>query len=125
MKINEIVNAGRPLIDIVKLCYAADKPLLVIGRHGVGKSEVMEASANEMNIDYICRDLSLMEPPDLVGMPRKWSHKVLAPTFCPRWERFVGLRGTQSLRALHVRTVPATAPARCLNDYKLPMDGYP
>src|SRR5260370_27159820 len=65
-----VIKAGRPLIEIVKLCYHAKLPLLVIGSHGIGKSGLFETAANELEIKHICRDLSLMEPTDLVGLPK-------------------------------------------------------
>ena len=58
------IKAGKPLIDLVKFCYTANLPLLLAGRHGVGKSVLLEQAARELGIGYICRDLSLMEPPD-------------------------------------------------------------
>ncbi|MBY0524875.1 MAG: hypothetical protein K2R98_15835 [Gemmataceae bacterium] len=64
------IKIGRPFVDFVKLCYAAKQPALVIGRHGVGKSQSLETAAKEPGINFISRDLSLMEPPDLVGLPR-------------------------------------------------------
>ena len=47
------INAGRPLIDLVKLCYAANLPLMVEGRHGVGKSVLLAQAAADLGIDYL------------------------------------------------------------------------
>ena len=128
MKTQNVVKAGRPLIDVAKLCYAANKPLLITGLHGVGKSELLEAAATEMGIGYVCRDLSLMEPPDLIGLPEKngKTTKYLPPDFLPttgkgllvfeelnRCERY--MRGP----CLQLLT------ARCLNDYRLPPGWLP
>ena len=33
------VKAGEPLVALVRLCYDANRPVLVVGRHGVGKSD--------------------------------------------------------------------------------------
>ena len=44
MEVVEVV-AGRPVIELAKLCYAAGRPLLLEGRHGVGKSELLERAA--------------------------------------------------------------------------------
>lgn len=122
------VKVGRPVMDLVKLCYKADLPLLLVGTHGIGKSEALEGAAKELNIDYICRDLSLMEPPDLVGLPKAEGSvtKYLPPSFLPsagkgllvfeelnRCERF--MRGP----CLQLLT------ARCLNDYVLPPGWVP
>src|SRR5262249_34400983 len=79
------IKAGRQLLDFIRLCYAAKRPPLLIGRHGVGKSQILEQAASQMGIDFVCRDLSLMEPPDLVGMPRLDGNvtRYLPPAFLP------------------------------------------
>jgi MoxR-like ATPase len=67
----DIIAAGRPLIDLAKACYAADVPLLVVGVNGVGKSEMLQQAAAELGIGCRVYDLSVMEPVDLVGLPRE------------------------------------------------------
>jgi hypothetical protein len=75
-----VVLAGRPLIEQVKLLYRANVPPLVIGRHGIGKSDMLQQAARELGIGCIVLDLSLMEPVDLVGLPReKGSRTVYSP----------------------------------------------
>ena len=64
------VAAGAPAVRQIKLAYAAKLPVLFHGLHGVGKSELFRVAAAELGIDIIVRDLSLMEPPDLIGIPR-------------------------------------------------------
>jgi MoxR-like ATPase len=56
-------------MEVIALCYEAGKSPLLSGRHGVGKSEALEAAADELKIEFITCDLSVMEPPDLVGLP--------------------------------------------------------
>jgi hypothetical protein len=74
------VSAGRPAIELASACYNADLPLLLYGRHGVGKSALLEGAASELGIDCVVYDLSLMEPPDLVGLPwRRKGRTVYAP----------------------------------------------
>ena len=41
------VKAGKPLSDVVKLCVAANRPLLVIGGPGVGGSRVVQLGPNQ------------------------------------------------------------------------------
>jgi hypothetical protein len=79
------IKAGPPLIDFIRLCYVAGRPALLVGPHGVGKSELLAQAAAELGIGYICRDLSLMEPPDLVGMPKLEGNKThfLPPAWLP------------------------------------------
>lgn len=34
----DTTKPGPPLINIIKLCYQADQPILLVGGHGIGKS---------------------------------------------------------------------------------------
>jgi hypothetical protein len=122
------VKAGAPTIELIKLCYDANTPLLLWGRHGIGKSELLEQAAKELGIGYITRDLSLMEPTDLTGLPKidGVTTKYLPPDFLPtcangllvfeelnRCDRFVRTPCLQLLTA------------RSLNDYRLPVGWLP
>jgi MoxR-like ATPase len=79
------VVAGQQLIDLVKLVYQANQPLLLYGKHGVGKSELLGNAAKNLGLQLIVRDLSLMEPPDLIGIPQIREGKTFyaAPSFLP------------------------------------------
>ncbi|MBL8193979.1 MAG: AAA family ATPase, partial [Blastocatellia bacterium] len=79
------VVAGQQLIDLVKLVYQANQPLLLYGKHGVGKSELLGDAATNLGLQLIVRDLSLMEPPDLIGIPRIREGKTFyaPPSFLP------------------------------------------
>ena len=128
MNNGNLVKAGRPLIDLTKLCHRANRPLLISGSHGIGKSELLETAAKEMNIGYICRDLSLMEPPDLIGLPEKHGKatRYLPPDFLP-----VAGRGLLVFEELNRCERYMRGPclqlltARCLNDYRLPVGWLP
>lgn len=63
------VRVGDPLVKLVGLAYEADQPVLLHGRHGVGKSETLAQAASSLGIGLVVCDLSLMEPPDLIGIP--------------------------------------------------------
>lgn len=107
------VKAGTPLIDVLRLAYASNQPVLLVGSHGVGKSELVGQAASELGVEHIVRDLSLMEPPDLAGMPvvEKGQMRYAPPSFLPR-ERgkgLAGLRGTQPCPAVPPSPVPPTA----------------
>lgn len=120
------IKAGRAVIELVKLCYLANLPALLVGRHGVGKSVLLEQAARELGIGFICRDLSLLEPPDLIGLPRP-DGKVTSyfpPAFLPTGGKgllvFEELnRCDRSMRAPCLQMLTA----RRLNDYILP-DGW-
>jgi MoxR-like ATPase len=122
------VVAGRPLIELAKLCYAANRPLLLEGRHGVGKSELLERAAAELDIRFLCRDLSLMEPPDLIGLPRDEGRvtRYSPPGFLP-----VDGAGLLAFEELNRCPTYMRAPAlqlltaRTLNDYRLPAGWLP
>lgn len=122
------VKVGRPLVDIIKLCYRADRPFLLIGQHGVGKSEIIEEAAAELRIGFISRDLSLMEPPDLVGLPKLdgTTTRYLPPAFLPTsatgllvFEELNRCPGYMRAPCLQLLT------ARRLNDYVLPAGWLP
>jgi hypothetical protein len=120
------LKAGRQLKETIKLCYRANRPVLLHGRHGVGKSELLEQAAGELGINYLCRDLSLMEPPDLIGMPKiaDGTTRFVPPAFLPT--RGKGLLVFEELnRCDRYMRAPCLQllTARTLNDYTLP-DGW-
>jgi hypothetical protein len=122
------VIAGKPTIHLAKLCYLANRLLLLWGGRGVGKSEVLKQAAEELGIGYISRDLSLMEPTDLTGLPKMngATTKYLPPDFLPISGK--GLLGFEELNRCD-RFVRAPClqllTARCLNDYTLPEGWLP
>jgi MoxR-like ATPase len=121
-------KAGRPLIELAKLCYDAGRPFLLVGRHGVGKSALLEQADVELGIGYICRDLSLMEPSDLIGLPKMDGPvtRYLPPAFLP-----ADGRGLLVFEELNRCPAYMRAPclqlltARTLNDYMLPTGWLP
>ena len=120
------VKAGGQLLTIARHCIAARLPLLLVGKHGVGKSQILEQAAAGMGIGYVCRDLSLMEPPDLVGLPRAEGNvtRYLPPAFLPTEGK--GLLVFEELNRCptYMRTpCLQLLTARTLNDYRLP-DGW-
>jgi hypothetical protein len=122
------VKAGRPLIDFVMLCYQADLPPLLIGRHGLGKSELLQQAARELGVRCVVRDLSVMEPPDLVGIPRveRKVTRYFPPAFLPTGGKGV-LVFEELNRCPHYMRVPCLQllTARTLNDYTLPAGWLP
>lgn len=77
---------GPAVIKLLALAHKSNVPPLLIGSHGLGKSEITAAAAAELGIDCISRDLSLMEPPDLVGLPKidGGATTFFPPEFLPR-----------------------------------------
>lgn len=120
------VKAGNDVVSTIRLAYTARKPVLLEGRHGVGKSQLIEQAADDLGIDCIVRDLSLMEPPDLIGLPVQDNGrtKYSPPSFLPDSGR--GLLVFEELnRSERYMMAPCLQllTARTLNDYRLP-DGW-
>lgn len=122
------IAAGKPAIDFIKLCYAANRSPLLSGPHGVGKSELFEQATKQSRVKIIVCDLSLMEPPDLVGLP-KMNGKTTTyspPGFLPTTGKGILLfeeinRAPRYMRAPCLQLLTA----RTLNDYKLPIGWLP
>ena len=53
-------------LDIARL---SDLPVLLIGAHGIGKSEFLTNYAYQQGLELTILDLSLLEPTDLTGIP--------------------------------------------------------
>jgi hypothetical protein len=122
------IKAGKELIDFVTLCYYADRAPLLVGQHGVGKSEILAQAAAELGIGFLVRDLSLMEPPDLIGLPKIDGNvtRFLPPAFLPTGGK--GLLVFEELNrcALYMRgPTLQLLTARTLNDYQLPAGWLP
>lgn len=122
------VPVGSKLIEAICLAYEADQPLLLCGRHGVGKSQILAEAAQRLGVRHVVRDLSLMEPPDLAGLPVVRDGRMVysPPAFLPRDGR--GLLVFEELnrapRALQAPCLQLLT-ARCLNDYRLPAGWLP
>jgi hypothetical protein len=63
------VPVGKRLEAVLALAYRARRAVLLEGPTGIGKSEIVQAVAQRLGIATIVVDLSLLEPPDLVGLP--------------------------------------------------------
>jgi hypothetical protein len=63
------VPIGPRAAAVLKLAYRANRAALLEGPTGIGKSELVQQVAAELGIGFKVLDLSLLEPPDLVGLP--------------------------------------------------------
>ncbi len=63
------IPVGARLEAVLELAYRARRPVLLEGTTGIGKSEIVRKLADRLNIAHVVLDLSLLEPPDLVGLP--------------------------------------------------------
>ena len=137
--VNDPVPIGEKVIDLICLAWASRRPIILRGPHGLGKSEIVEEAADAMSINYRCMDLSIMEPPDLLGMPKIDNNvlKYFPPATLPQGEKIKVSNGKKKGKTvLHSGLLcfeelnrcddAMQAPclqlltARCLNEYKMP-----
>jgi hypothetical protein len=60
---------GPRLEAALEVAYRARRAVLLEGPTGIGKSEVVRSVAKRLGIELCVLDLSLLEPPDLAGLP--------------------------------------------------------
>lgn len=122
------ISIGSDIIDMISIAYQANQPVLLVGGTGLGKSEILQQAADEFELGFIKRDLSLMEPADLVGMPTIESGRThfAPPDFLPTSGR--GLLVLEELNRAQPYMLAPTLElltARKLNDYVLPPGWLP
>lgn len=77
----------KPFIQIVKaLCHAKREyninvPIYVHGKHGIGKTTIMEAIANEISYNFVVLNLANQTPDELLGYPDKNGGYILPSWF--------------------------------------------
>lgn len=114
---------GPRLEAVLEVAYRARRPALLEGPTGIGKSELVQALAARLGLSFSVLDLSLLEPPDLIGLPvitdGRTSYAV--PSALPRDGK--GILMLEELnRAERYIQQPALQllTARRLHDYELP-----
>ena len=70
----------KTFLHVVPHVTSIKKPVLIRGRHGVGKSEVVYQFAKEVNLPVVERRASQMTEGDLVGLPKTDGD---VTSFCP------------------------------------------
>ena len=63
------VPIGPRVIEVLDAAYRARRPVLLEGSTGIGKSQIVSEFARGRGLGVVVLDLSLLEPPDLVGLP--------------------------------------------------------
>ena len=117
------------VIDVILVSYHADIPILLEGSHGIGKSSVFEQVARILDIPVVVLDLSLLEPFDLIGIPKTDADN--RTIYCPPAILPSGGRGILLLEEVNRASRQTRAPAlelltrRKLNDYVLPSGWLP
>lgn len=108
---------------MLEVAYRARRAVLLEGPTGIGKSELVAHLAKRLGIRHIVLDLSLLEPPDLVGLPviEEGRTRYALPQFLPR--DGAGILMLEELnRAERYIQQPALQllTARTLHEYVLP-----
>lgn len=119
------VPVGPRLERVLTVAYRARRAVMLEGPTGVGKSEIVRDVARQIGIDTVVLDLSLLEPPDLVGLPtiKDGRTEYALPHVLPRGG--AGLLLLEELnRAERYIQQPALQllSARRLHEYELPPD---
>ena len=120
-----IARELEPLVDAVR---AAGLPLLLVGPHGIGKSEFLVAWAVSRGLETCVLDLSLLEPTDLQGLPyrERGLTRYAPPASLPQGDKPCILileelnRCDRSVRQPCLQLLTT----RRLNDYALPDDCF-
>lgn len=119
------VPIGEGVIDLLEVAYRTRRPVLLEGPTGIGKSQVAAEFAARQGLQFKVLDLSLLEPPDLVGLPviRDGRTYYASPSELP-----TSGAGILMLEELNRAEVPVMQPAlqllsaRRLHAYELPPD---
>jgi MoxR-like ATPase len=119
------VPVGPRLEAVLELAYRARRAVLLEGPTGIGKSEIVRQVAARLGIGTTVLDLSLLEPPDLVGLPviRDGRTSYALPQALP--QDGAGILMLEELnRAERYIQQPALQllTARRLHEYELPPD---
>jgi AAA domain (dynein-related subfamily) len=119
------IPVGPRLEAVLELAYRARRAVLLEGPTGIGKSEVVRRVAETLGIATTVLDLSLLEPPDLVGLPviHECRTAYAVPQMLPRGG--AGILMLEELnRAERYIQQPALQllTARRLHEYELPPD---
>lgn len=64
------VPIGPQVLELLAVAYRARRAVLLEGPTGIGKSEIVAQFCQRERIGCRVLDLSLLEPPDLIGLPR-------------------------------------------------------
>lgn len=119
------VPMGHRLERVLAVAYRARRAVLLEGATGIGKSEIVRRVADTLGLRTVVLDLSLLEPPDLVGLPviKDGRTEYAVPSVLPtsgagillleelnRAERYIQQPALQLLSA------------RRLHEYELPKD---
>jgi len=108
---------------ILEVAYRARRPVLLEGPTGIGKSELIASVSKRLGIQHVVLDLSLLEPPDLVGLPiiEEGRTRYALPRFLPRdGEGILMLEELNRAERYIQQPALQLLTARVLHEYVLP-----
>ncbi len=114
---------GDRVVRVLSLAYRARRAALLEGPTGIGKSDVVRETAARLGVELAVLDLSLLEPPDLVGLPVIDAGRTRYATPAVLPEKGAGILLLEELnRAERYIQQPALQllTARALHEYRLP-----
>lgn len=114
---------GAGLVALLDVAYRARLPVLLEGPTGIGKSQIVAQFAQSAGIQCVVLDLSLLEPPDLVGLPviRDGRTHYASPAELPTEGRGVlMLEELNRAEVLVMQPALQLLSARRLHSYELP-----
>lgn len=128
MKRDWAVVTPRQLKRLINICLKTQRPIMVGGQHGIGKSTILEQAAIEQGYEVCVIDLSLLEPADLTGLPYRDGDRTrfAKPVILPSGTRRGKKGGLLILEELNRTERLTRQPALqllvkgTLNDYALP-----
>lgn len=117
------VPIGPRVLELLDVAWRARRPVLLEGPTGIGKSQIVAQFAASRGLAFTMLDLSLLEPPDLVGLPviREGRTHFASPAELP-----TSGSGVLMLEELNRAELPVMQPAlqllsaRRLHSYELP-----
>jgi MoxR-like ATPase len=117
------VPIGPRVVELLDVAYRARRPVLLEGPTGIGKSQIVAELGRSVGLEIVVLDLSLLEPPDLVGLPviENGRTRYASPAELPS-----SGRGVLMLEELNRAELPVMQPAlqllsaRRLHGYELP-----
>jgi len=126
----ESISIGAKLERTLDLAREAGLAVLLMGKHGIGKSEFLTGYAQTRGISAHVLDLSLLEAPDLTGIPyvdggqTRFAPPVMLPSSTANQPSLLVLeelnRCDRSVRQPCLQLIVA----RRLNEYRLPKDCF-
>lgn len=114
---------GPRVASILEVAYRARRPVLLEGPTGIGKSELVGQLAGSLGVSHLVLDLSLLEPPDLVGLPviEDGRTRYALPRFLPRdGEGILMLEELNRAERYIQQPALQLLTARALHEYVLP-----